>query len=323
MLRALEDAELDPELADFRPALRLHALESLNHFVTCDLSWLKARKIQVLMQRPATTLVTSYPYLLHAVLAISSAHLAVLKPEQSTLATTARLHWQHSLRLFSARFDHDLENEDVDAIYFASQLHALLSFMFVRLPLVRDGAAWSADWLVALRYKHVLFNTPVVVERLRCGMWTSLVDAHYDWLARSRTQLAENAYHVPSDAIQALTEYSQRTYRPMEKQHEQQLQYLMMLERKPPTTDAIGAFLSFITEAPTESISALQERDILSLLLLLYWCALVSKIDQWWLCGAANAERSNILEFFRSKASTDVEAVVAILLSGDDGQILK
>jgi hypothetical protein len=317
LLRALAKADdLDPDLAEFAPAIRLHALESLNHFVTCDLSWLKARKVQTLMQHPATALVIDHQYLLHAVLAISSAHLATLKPDTKSYLTAARLHWQHSMHLFSRCFQICFNTQDVDAIYFASQLHAILAFLFVRLPLDQSGQR-MANWLVAMRYKHVLFNTPAVVSRLRLGLWEPLVKSHDSWLEISRKRLAETARSPTSTALLVLMQYSDalssRTWF-----HEERLQYAAMLEGIPSTNDTMGAFLSFITEAPEEYIASLQSGDTFSLLLLLHWTVMVSKIGQWWLAEAADAERRSLLAYLSRGADDKMKAVLDVLINEQD-----
>lgn len=323
LLRALADTDsLDPDLADFAPAIRLHALESLNHFVTCDLSWLKARKVQRLMQQPATNLVITHPYLLHAVLAISSAHLATLKSGQKSYRTVARLHWQHSLRLYSPCFQKYFDTQDVDAIYFASQLHAILAFRFVRLPLPDHKGPQMADCLVAMRYKFILFNTPAVVRRLRLGLWEPLVEAHNSWLNRSQRRLAASAQSPRSEALKALVRYSDTLRSPRTWFHEEQLKYAAMLERVPPINDAIGAFLSFITEAPEEYIASLQDGDTVSLLLLLHWTLIVSKVEQWWLAEAADAEHRSLQAYLSRGADDNMRALLSTL-SKQEGDINK
>lgn len=320
LLRALANTDgLDPDLADFAPAVRLYALESLNHFVRCDLSWLKARKVQRIMQQPATSLVIAHPYLLHAVLAISSAHLATLKPDQKSYGVVARLHWQRSLRLYSPCFQKCFDAQDVNAIYFASQLHAILTFMFVRLPLLDESGQQTANWLIAMRYKHILFNTPAVVNRLRLGVWETLVEAHDSWLERSQRQIAANAQSPRSIAVEALMRYSDTLSSPRAWFHEEQLQYAAMLERIPPINDAMGAFLSFITEAPVEYITSLQNRDTFSLVLLLHWSIMVSRVEQWWLAEAANAERRSLQAYLSRSADDNLRTVLDTLVNGQEG----
>jgi hypothetical protein len=319
LLRALVSVDgLDPDLADFAPAVRLHALESLNHFMNCDLSWLKARKVQSLMQNSATSVVIDHQYALHAVLAISSAHLAALKPNKKSYGTVARLHWQHSLHLYSPCFQNSFDTQDINAIYFASQLHAVLAFRFVRLPLSDRSDQKTADWLVAMRYKHILFNTQAVVSRLRLGMWEPLVDAHNSWLERSQRQLTANATRPRSIANEALMRYSEILSPPRTWFHETQLQYAAMLERIPPINDAIGAFLSFITEAPEEYIASLQSRNTFSLLLLLHWSLMVSKVEQWWLAEAAYAESRNLQAYLSRSADENMRVVLDILVIGKE-----
>jgi hypothetical protein len=321
LLQALETAErLDPDLKDFVPSLRRHALESLNHFVTCDLSWLKARKVQRLMQQLATDLVVNHQYLLHAVLAVSNAHLAFLKPGQPSYAHAARIHWQHSLRSFQPLFQDNWESQDANAIYFASQIHAILSFLLVRLPLADRDPAWNADWLVVMRYKRLIFGSQVVVQQLTQGPWQLLLEAHSNWLSRSQRQIAANTSHSLSRSIAALIRFTESPNVTRARFHDEQLQYLMMLERVPPINDAIGAFLSFVTEAPAEYVKSLQEGNTLSLLMLLYWCIMVSRVDQWWLAEAAKAEKRNLVDHLSHGAEESLQFAIDTLLHGVEPQ---
>lgn len=105
IIKALESIDHDvPELGDFSSAVRLHAVEALWHFLDDKGTWLKAPKIQYVMQDQATSLVICHPHLLHTVLAVSIAHLAVLNPDNRQYWKSSMIHWQHSLRTYSACF---------------------------------------------------------------------------------------------------------------------------------------------------------------------------------------------------------------------------
>jgi hypothetical protein len=169
---------------------------------------------------------------------------------------------------------------------------------------------------VAMRYKHILFNTPSVVSRLRLGMWEPMVEAHNSWLERSQRQLAANAQSPMSISVKALVRYSDTSSSPMTWFHEKQLQYAAMLERVPPINDAIGAFLSFITEASEEYIASLQKGDTFSLLLLLHWMLIISRLEQWWLVEAANAERCSLQAYLSQSTDDNLKVALDTLIKG-------
>lgn len=76
----LED-RADAQLLDFQRYIKLHALESFDHFIRVDEEWLKSPVTQDVMQHNAANTSMWHPYLLHAILAISSSHLAFHKPQ--------------------------------------------------------------------------------------------------------------------------------------------------------------------------------------------------------------------------------------------------
>lgn len=103
LLQALATTSKDhAELGGFESLIYAHALESLNHFVTCDRSWLKSPAVQAVIQRTATQRVSNRAYLLQTIPAISAAHLAYYKPGKSrSYWMASRAHFQLPLSYYT------------------------------------------------------------------------------------------------------------------------------------------------------------------------------------------------------------------------------
>lgn len=201
----------------------------------------------------------------------------------------------------------------MNAVYFASQLHAILSFRLARFPMGTSDDSPIPDWLHVMRYRFIPFNKPSIVNCLRQGVWNLMVESHMNWQQRSERRIAASIKQPMSKAIKALKHYSDELTGERSSFHKEQLQFLAMLEKVPPISDAIGAYLSFITETPQEYIRSLRGKNTFSLLLLLHWCILTFKLDQWWLSQVAAAERRRLQHYLLRYWTTETKTGIAIL----------
>ncbi|KAF2716876.1 hypothetical protein K431DRAFT_256662 [Polychaeton citri CBS 116435] len=305
----------NPDLVDFADMIRLHGLESLNHFILCSQKWLKTPSVQQIMQRQAVGSIIHYPYLLHAVLAISTAHLAALDTTHTqSYSLTSRVCWQYSLRSYSECFIKDIETSSVDAIYFANILHSMLAFMYVQLPLPQAGATtMMPNWLTTLRGTHILLDMPPVVNRLRQGVWKPMIERHDRWHVEAQGRVKIASQLAPTPAILALRTYCNTLPQKSAGEREERLQFLTMLEQCSASAETVNASASFITEAPPEYISRIKRGDECALLLLSYWCKLFSKAGQWWLKQPAIAEAHRVRAYLQQTGDSSTQALLAIV----------
>lgn len=294
---------LDPDLLAYPSLTRVHALESLDHFVQCDQPWLKTPRMQHVMQRQATDLVLNHPYLLHAVLAVSIAHLGTMQPECNSYHTMSLVHWQRSLRAYSKCLHEDLQTQNVDALYFTSHIHSMLGLLHAKSQ--PRGEKWELPgWITSMRGVHILPDMPQVVDRLRQGIWQPLLQSCELWHQHVRSHMAVGSQQSTSMALRALSSHCESISEHAACFYEGRINVLKILEKKRPSPQAVNALASFITKAPSEYIARLQSGDLVSLLLLFYWCRLFSRLGQWWVAQSASSECSRIYSY--------------VFVSGDD-----
>ncbi|KAK4498409.1 hypothetical protein PRZ48_011067 [Zasmidium cellare] len=316
LLQALAvTSEKHVELNDFESLIRAHALESLNHFATCDRSWLKSPAVQVAMQRSSTQLVPNRAYLLHAILAISAAHLAFYRPpgQSSVYWMASRAHFQHSLIEFTERMQADIDEQDADALFFASLIHAMLAFMFSPLPLSVAQEESRPGWVLSMRGTHLLFTMPTVVDRLSQGRWATVVEEHKTWHRQARLAAACASSSRTSNATAALLQYCNSLPESRREGYLERVQTLRMMELETATSQSIGGLASFITEAPREYILQVKSQDEVALLLLLRWCGLFSRVDQWWVSRAATSEYGRLYAYLARNGSEEVQAILNVM----------
>jgi hypothetical protein len=289
----------------------------LKHFVCYDELWLKTSKVQNVMQKYATDLVINHVHLLHAVLALSLAHLAILRPDNHSYWVSSMIHWQHSLRSYSECFQIGMETQNIDAIYFSSQLQSMLAFLYVQKPF--QPGAYRPAWLTSMRGTHILLHIPEIVDRLRQGVWHSLVDAHDRWELKAQTGLQQNSEYPPSRQIIALRQYCSQMAEVNNASDEERLEFLSMLERFSPKPESVNAFCSYITHAPAEYIARVKSADRTALLLLIYWCKLFSKTGQWWLKASAESEIRRLVAIVLEDGDEATSNVLTTMLPDEDG----
>ncbi|KAF2174072.1 hypothetical protein M409DRAFT_16346 [Zasmidium cellare ATCC 36951] len=315
LLEALEATDKEhAELKGFESLIRAHAVESLNDFVTCDRSWLKSPAVQVVMQRTVTQLVSNRAYLLHAVLAVSAAHLAFYKPSESRSYWMASgAHFQHSIILHAERMQAKINEQDVDALFFANLIHSILAFLYSPLPLSHSQKDSLTGWIMSMRGTHLLFTMPAAVEHLSQGCWATVVEEHKTWHRQARLAAACASSSRTSNATAALLQYCNRVPGPERESYLERVQTLRMMELETATSQSIGGLASFITEAPREYILQLKAQDEVALLLLLRWCGLFSRIDQWWISRSAKSEYGRLYAHLSRNGSEEIQALLALM----------
>lgn len=305
--------DVDPDLIGHAPLARMHALESLHHFVDCEEAWLKTPKIQLIMQGEAVDLVLRQPYLLHAVLAVSAAHLGVLRSEGPNYQEISLVHWQRSLRLYTARLDDAVESMDVDALYFTSHLHSILAFVHAK-PSDIDDPWHLPSWLVSFRGVHVLHQLSEIAEKLQQGRWQEVYQSCEIWHQVKRERAAAASEQAISRATLALSAYCQSLEDAGDAAlYEERMSVLMYMEKFAPSTKAISALSSYMGKAPQEYIARLEQQDPLALVLLLYWYQLFLRAEQWWLADCITQASGLLMTHLLNTGSEEIREIVRLM----------
>ena len=293
--------ELDPDLKPYSHFDRSHILESLSHFYQERRPWLKNPTVQRIMQQKATRLVIDQPVLLHAVIAISAAHLANLRSGCQTYRRTSLIHWQHSLRAISRCLHGNLEVQNADALFSAGHIQSMLAHIHESRNCTQ--AEWSApNWLTLHRGVKVLWDTPEVFDRLRLGIWrswTQSCEVQYQQFVHCLTSFSQEK--KPSHVICVLRSLCEQLPEDEALMYRERINFLRCLECSDDSPQTTNMLSWFITRAPEIYISKLIGGDEMSLLLLLYWCRLSSDLGQWWHVQGAKQEARRIYTYLRER----------------------
>jgi hypothetical protein len=79
--------------------------------------------------------------------------------------------------------------------------------------------------------------------------------------------------------------------------YEEPLSRLCLLMQCQIGQDKIGMFMSFIGRLSPSFVQLLDRNDPKATLMLCYWCALLSQIDQWWIVDSAAVECLRLCKF--------------------------
>lgn len=317
--------EVDPDLAHLSPLIRKHAVESLEHFLQCNRSWLKTPYVQSVMQRQAASdHLLHEPHLFHAVLAVSTAHIAVLKPDDESYGLASAVHSQRSLRLYTECLNSDFGEQNIDRLYFTTHILSMLAFNAIQHE--HEPQQWQLPPFVEpMRGMAVLQNLPHVGPRLRAGVWQSSVRSCEVWHQRVRDRLRLGINDCLSPALVALRSYSNSLPPEEAGFYNERIDMLGILDLCSSEPRAINAICSFVGRAPVEYITKLRNGEEMALLLLLYWSQLLSKCNQWWLTSSARLLSSRLYTHIYCKASSDrirsLVTIIATAQSNNDGTL--
>jgi hypothetical protein len=254
------------------------------------------------MQLHSLQLSVGAPYLLHAIIAFSARHLNFLRPDEKDYDIVASLHYGQSLVAYTSQLRDSLDAKNSEAMVGCCHLHTILAFENIRSG-IYVGQGDGLTWVRAMRGAPVLWNTTNLQSLVSDSIWNPVcVDAHSRSPDRCNHALMEEtdswatttckALHqlceVPSNSIQQRNPY------------EQPLSRLCDLMRCSMGHEDIGSFVAFICSLPLTFVQLLERNEPRALLIVCYWCALISQIDQWWIGGPSKAECFRLCTYLES-----------------------
>ncbi|PMD34944.1 hypothetical protein L207DRAFT_436222 [Hyaloscypha variabilis F] len=265
-----------------------NSIELLNHFFDSNGLWIGSPACQITMQQHCLQLMVGAPYLLHAVLAFSSSHLSFLHPSERRYRVTATFHYDLSLASYSSQISTGLDASNADSLLGCCYLHTMLAFR--NLQLDDDSQEGNAlTWLRTMQGTSILrsnlnpcLNNSVLHPlNLESRSWEEVICNHLDsgdsWASKA-SQALHQFCGVNSKSVLEENLYEDPLCR---------LCQLIQLEIGP---DNIGMFMSFIGRLRSSFVELLDRNDPKAMMILCYWCALLSQIDQWWIVASATSE---------------------------------
>jgi len=266
------------------------ALELIGHFETHSEHWLGSPTAQSIIQQYGFELALNAPYLMHAILAISAKHLSYLHPETEKYRMAATMHYTRSLQAYSAQLVYDIDHGNANALLGASGLLAKLSF--INTPTMSDEkptASGSAPaWIRSMQGVKTLFQTPKLLKELENGMMTPLLRIYSSAPSKDELTVDPQDQEMGSHTLSALKKLcdidvssspagttSLNPFGPVL----DRLEPLIMCK---PTHAKVDRFMAFIALAEPSFVELLVKGEPRAMLILTFWCARFSLVEQWW-----------------------------------------
>jgi hypothetical protein len=262
----------------------------LDHFIDCNDEWLATPLFQQLVQRHGVQLGLWSEYLLHAILAVTASHLEYLDPTKKELKFVSSFHYSLSLRLYQEKLA-DVQSQDIDAIFACGMIHIMMvikntvsdpltdgdtlggfNSLLVGVKSIKSFPSFHRAFHLQAQDRHVLFHELF----FRCTLPDQPVENHPKKPAMM-AQMANLESHIEQLVGDAVFD---NTYR-------KPFQYLVLISEHEPNSNLVDLFLSFATQLEGRYLEALETEEPVALLLICYWFALLSTIEQWWVTKPA------------------------------------
>lgn len=293
------------------------ALYLLDYFVsTRDKTWIASSACQSIMQNHAFQLGLESPYLLHAILAFSAAYHSYQDPENKKWSIAAILHYHKSLSHYQQHFEGNIEEDDADAMMACAVLLSVVAF--VHTTSQPDEESNGLAWVRSMQGTQVLSQNPTLRHGLSRGAWAPLVQRFDDWRSNIFGTYLDLSPRSSEDLeqIRALGHLCAK-HAPLERQqlYKTPLFMLEYLAQLPPNLEIGNRFVYFISILSNDFIKLLDAEDHFAMLMMAFWCAFLSRIDQWWISISAGCECRRICTVILQRGDTQLHEILQYLLS--------
>lgn len=289
--------------------------ELLYHFFNTRELWLGSPEYQQIIQKEVS-LAMEAPYLLHAILAISATHLSRIAPSERRNIVAA-LHYQHALRTYSAQLGKPIFCQHVDAIVGCGFMHTMLAFENIsRLSTSQKvDNAGNATWLRAMQGMTVLQRTENLRPHYKNSIWLPVFlgsggcDLN-DQILRTDKVVDDSWASTTSVLLQTVCQVSNEFTSSPGSPYHQALKSLCGLMHLNSSHSSVNKFITFIGQLPAGFVQLFEQNDTKAMLIMAYWCAMISAIEQWWITDSALAECRRLCAVLDSVSSPEVRELL-------------
>lgn len=281
-LQSRSDFNATPDVALRRPFVQM----TLEHFINCKEDWLAGRPFQDLIQRHGIRIGLQSNYVLYAILAVSAFHLHYKEPRLTDLLLVGHYHYALSLELYQRKL-RDIHAEDLDPIYACGMLQVIMTIRCTLLdntsgPDLLNGfeillaAIKTMNSFPALHspfrdQPHVANSVfSDLFERCNFPAQINLTDESVAPLPSTIAPLEGLIRYVTGDGI-------------FEKVYLEPFTYLVRISKQESRPENLDIDVAFSSQLKNGYLEALEGRESIAILLLCYWFALLTRINQWWI----------------------------------------
>lgn len=289
-------------------------MELLNHFYqTTDFLWMGSAQCQSILQQYTPQLALNSPSLVHALLAFSAYHIATVCTEQRRYETVGA--WHYSLALQSYRQAINDGREDADALLACCMLLTLLSFKHLsnesRRGDISEGPKSLVLDTVGIRFlsgPRILRDTFVHRSTLNQGLWRPLTRHCEEYLIGDNDVLAAFPLVFQSMAgVEAICRSGETTGA-----FDTALTSLRLLMQSYVSDrhEMVELTFRFPMKLDPRFLCYVEESMPKALLVICYWYALVTQVNQWWASHTAQIEGRKLLCSLRNTTDSSIHALL-------------
>lgn len=296
---------------------RSDVLDLLRHFLaTTSDPWIGTPTLQTLTQRLVQRDAANAPYLLYSALAFSAAHKQHLEPSNRKYQIAAPYHYQHSLREYFEKLSRSLSVNDAESLYASCQLHSFLAFWNAASS--QNILGIDLGWIRSMRGMRFIMQSPQLMASLQRGEFARTIEsASHSWQDICRREAHDTDSRVAIDLhhLRLLENLCSNLQPQHQNTCRQGIRTLCGLAQVRPEPAAIATFMSWICKLPDAFIDLVETADPVASLAIGMWCALFSRIDEWWIVEPARAECRKVCEHIDGLFDSRYDDVVAHLRS--------
>ncbi|QIW97689.1 hypothetical protein AMS68_003207 [Peltaster fructicola] len=243
----------------------------LEHFLWRDELWLGTPEIQRVLHTHALKWATEAPYLMHAILSGSAAHLSWLNPNLKQYDVAQHIHYALSLQHFAAQLSKPITQQNMDPLIACSILHGPMDFR-------KQGEEDTDDMLFASL--RTLRGVPIILKEVSDQSWIEQSAWHeYNVQAGGHVgkalSLPEDSTVVPwaRHVIEKFEELCEMSIEEDTSVYAAPLRHLGMLMRMNDHHNRSSATLRFNSHLSQDFVNLLEGGDTKALLIFCYWDA--------------------------------------------------
>ena len=300
----------------------------LQHFQSVASVTLGDSTVQQVMNTYVARSAWDEPYVMHMLLAVSSAHLKRLAPNSNTLrkrrsyAMAEAKHWQGGLLLYQEALATPGGKQNVDALISTTFLSVIFAFALEdQIP--EDAFITDYDKSVAHALSPMAAGSGIIAlgEAFRIHTsqaWMPVLRKGNDRLGTYTSQ-APGIEGLPS-ALADLCGVDEQSTSANNEYHSI-IRMLAPLLRLEPSVEHFTKLIAFGGRNFSLFRPLLERRDAKALLLLWYWFALVRQLDQWWLNIRASSSCLAIATYLHTVPDPKIHALLSFPISCDQGDL--
>jgi Fungal Zn(2)-Cys(6) binuclear cluster domain/Fungal specific transcription factor domain len=285
-------------------------LDLLRHFERFTSTTIGDEQTQNAYRAIVPRLATEYPYLMHAILAMSVLHSQYLKGRKFPPARYAVYHWQQCLFQFSKHVAPSIRDEKADAMLITSTLINGLAFILVNASSVErcwplSSSPEDLQWVsvqggidLIFRATYPLSDSSKIRELFSdVGQESLVIQPTPQEILRQVPRLAALCDIMPGSNSQTNIYFAP-------------LQSLTPLMAIPCTPDTVLLHLGFITSLDARYLSLLREKDHRALLILSCWYGNICTYDCWWTSLRSRIECLAICTYLDRNADDSITSLL-------------